>query len=133
MTDLKKILNPDDVETINATGGTSWVPKEPRKVLLPYKAETTVEEVLDVDKRRQKAKDVVDGYNQLGEECRRLEAEIEERCKDVKITLNRSKHLRVMEAMGRVFGQGLKTEITFEEYKICIQELARLNNQLPEI
>lgn len=132
MTDLKKMLNPDDRDIINATGGTNWVPKEPRKVLLPYKVETSVEEVLDVDKRRKKSKDVVDGYNVLGNECRRLEAKIEQQCKDVKITLNRAEHLRVMEAMGRVFGQGLLTEVTFEHYKLCVKEFAKLNNQLPE-
>jgi hypothetical protein len=132
MVDLKKILNPDDRDVIDATGGTNWVPKEPRKALLPYKVETTVEEVLDVDKRREKAKQVVDGYNVIAEECRRVEAELEERCKSVEITLSKGKHLRVMEALGRVFGQGLQTKITFEQYKLCIQELTRINNQLPE-
>jgi len=134
MVDLKKTLNPNDMDVLSASGETSWIPKEPSKILLPYKTETTSDDALNVNKRRQKAKEVVDGYNVLGEECRRLEAEIEEKCKDVKITLNKSEHLNVIAALRRVFpNQPSKTEITFEEYKICIQELAKINNQLPEI
>lgn len=133
MTDLKKLLNPDDLDTINARAETEWVPKEPRQVLLPYKSETTPKEVQNIERRKEKAKEVMDGYNKVVDDCNRLEAEIEERCKDVKVTINESQNMSVMAAMRRVFGPDVGNTITFEHYKRCIQELARINNQLPEI
>jgi hypothetical protein len=130
MSDLSKLLNPDDQEVLDATGGTSWVPKNPREVLLPYASEETPKELQDIDRRREKAKKVMDEYGKIIDECKRLEARIEQRCKNVKVKLNPAQHLRVMQAMGRAFGQGLQTEITFEQYKVCIKELAKINNEV---
>lgn len=129
MPDLKKLLNPNDVELLTESAGVSWIPKEPREVLLPYMSDTpNEEEKSDIETRRDKAKQVIDGYTKVIENCKKMEAEIEERCKDVKIPLNRTQHLRVIEAIGRIFGIGEQEEITFEMYKICIRELAKIAN-----
>jgi len=128
MVDLKKLLNPDDNDLLNESAEISWVPKQPREVLLPYMTDTPLEEDSDIENRRTKAKEVVDGYTKIIEESKRMEAEIEERCKDVKIPLNRGQHLRVIEALGRIFGIGQVEEITFDMYKTCIRELAKISN-----
>jgi hypothetical protein len=129
MSDLKRLLNPNDAEILSETAGISWVPKKPREVLLPYMPNESKPEVeTDLDNRRQKGKQVVDGYTKIVEDCKRLEAEIEEKCKDVKIPLDRKKHLRVIEAIGRIFGLGQAEEITFDMYKTCIRELAKIAN-----
>lgn len=130
MSDLKKLLNPDDVSIIDATGATNWVPKEPADVILPYldKRQEESKEEEDASKRLKKAQEVIDGYSKIISECRLLEAQIEEKCNGVKVPISRQNHLRVIEAMGRVFG--IETEeITFEQYKRCIEELAKLNDQ----
>ena len=129
MSDLKKLLNPDDRSMLDESAEISWVPKEPRVVLLPYMSQgPELEEKSDIDTRREKAKEVVDGYTKIIEESKRMEAEIEERCKDVKVPLNKAQHLRVIEALGRIFGLGQLEEITFDMYKICIRELAKIAN-----
>jgi len=129
MSDLKKLLNPNDAEALTEQAGVSWVPKEPREILLPYMSDVpNQEEKSDLDARREKAKQVVDGYTGVIEDCKRLEAEIEDRCKDATVPLNRAQHLSVIKALGRIFGLGEQEEITFEMYKICIRELAKLSN-----
>lgn len=126
--DIKKLLNPEDQELLQETAGVSWVPKNPRELLLPYMSDTQNEEEEGIDKNRQKAKEVVDGYTKIIEDCKRLEGEIEQRCKNVKVTLNRGQHLPVIEAVARVFGLGEVEEVTFEMYKICVKELAKIAN-----
>jgi hypothetical protein len=129
MVDLKKILNLEDANFINQSATINWVPKDPRDVLLPYftVAENTEEE-LEVDKQRKKTKEVIDGYSKIIENCKNIEAQIEEQCKDVKVPLTRSKHLDTIEAIARIFGLGELEEITFEMYKVCIRELAKIGN-----
>ena len=129
MPDLKRMLNPNDASFLQENAGVSWVPKEPREILLPYMSATpNEEEKSDIQTRREKAKEVVDGYTKIIEQCKRVEAEIEERCKDVTVPLNRGQHLRVIEALGRIFGLGQVEEITFEMYKICMRELAAISH-----
>jgi len=129
MKDIKKLLDPNDATLLNETAGVSWVPADPREVLLPYMSDTpNREEKSDIDTRREKAKEVVDGYTKVIEECKRTEAQIEERCKNVTVPLNRAQHLTVMQALARIFGLGEIEEITFEMYKVCVRELAKISN-----
>lgn len=130
MRDLKQLLNPDDQDLLSAIPGTSWVPKEPSQVLLPYKEEEDVDRD-SLDYRREKSKEVVDGYSKIINQCKDLEAIIESRCKDVKIPLERKNNLTAITAMTRVFGPNT-IEITFEHYKKCIEALAEINNQMPK-
>jgi len=128
MRDLKKILNPDDIQAIEATDDTNWIPKDPAEVILPYLEEASREiDPNNVEERIEWTKEVVDKYQELINQCKELEAQIESRCQAVKVPINRSIDMRLLEAMGRVFGFETE-EITFEQYKICIQELALLNN-----
>ena len=128
MRDLKKMLNPDDADLLQEQAGVSWVPKDPREVLLPYMSDVPNPEDKDIETRRDKAKQVVDGYTKVIEDCKRTEAEIEQRCKDVKVPLNKAQHLSAMEAVTRIFGVSNPEEITFEMYKVCIRELAKIAN-----
>lgn len=130
--DLKKLLDPDDFDLINAQGSTPWIPKEPRELILPYIEKESSQEEEGIEEQRRKAKEVMDKYSVIIEECKTLESRIEKRCKDVKVSVSPKEHLPVIEAMGRVFGQGLQSEISFEHYKVCVQALADLNNQLPK-
>lgn len=129
MSDLKKLLNPNDASFLMESAEISWIPKKPREILKPFMADVpNQEEKSDIETRREKAKRVMEGYTKVIDRCKELEAEIEERCKDVKVPLNRGKHLRVMEALARIFGLGEVEEITFDMYKICIRELAKIAN-----
>jgi len=131
MVNIKKLLNVDDKELLAENSGVSWVPENPREVLLPYMSDVPNKEKEDLDTRRKKAQEVIDGYTKVIEDCKRLEAEIEQRCKTVKTPLNKAEHLNVIEAIGRVFGVQTE-EITFEMYKICIRELAAAANNTGE-
>lgn len=130
MPSLKKMLNPEDMSAIDATGATNWVPDDPAEVILPYAKQVAQEFDQDKDQREERlerAKQIVDSYGNIIRQCRELEAEIESRCKAVKVPLNKDTNLRVIEAMGRVFG--IETaEITFEQYKACLKALADINN-----
>lgn len=131
MRDLSKLLNPDDHDILNALPGQNWIPKEPAEILLPYIEETEVDRS-SIDFRRQKAKEVMDGYSNIINKCKEVESMIENRCKAVKITLSPKNNLRTIEALTRVFG--IKSnEITFEHYKKCIEALAEINSQVPTL
>lgn len=127
--DLTAMLRPKDRRILDEDASVSWVPKEPRELLLPYVDET--EEEVDrnsIEFRRAKAKEVYDGYGKVIEQCKEIEDEIETQCKNVKVALNPSRHLRVMEAIRRVFGTD-GTEITFEMYQACVKALGDISGQ----
>lgn len=132
MRDLKSLLTPDDFDTVNATADISWLPKEPKEILLPYIPNSTDVEDSKLDQQRKKTKEVLDGYTNIINSCKQVEAQIEERCKQVKVPLSRKKSLRVVEAMARIFGQGEQETISFDQYKACIKALAKINNQIPK-
>jgi hypothetical protein len=128
MVDIKRLLRPDDKDFINATAATNWVPPNPRELLTPYMEER--EDLSDVEKRRTKAKEIYDGYSKLIEDCKEAEAVIVERCKDVVVELDESKHFHIIEAIGRVFG--IKTtKITFQMYQRCLEELTKIGSSFP--
>jgi len=128
MIDLKKTLSPQDTNALGAQAGVTWVPKDPREMLLPYMSDVPDDGEQTEDKIRAKAKEVIDGYNTIIKDCERLEATISERSKDVKVPLTREKDLRVIEALARIFGLGEVEEITFQMYQVCIRELSLLTN-----
>jgi hypothetical protein len=125
--DLNRLLKPDDLETLYGGKPTSWVPKNPSDLLLPYISEKQEEDGSSIESRRNKAIKVIEGYETLATNCKKLEEQIEQRCKDATVSLNPAKHLNVIEAIGRLFGIET-TEITFEMYKQCINKLAEMNN-----
>lgn len=133
MRNIKDILNPNDQDFLNSSRESSWIPKEPKEVLLPYQTaeENFKEEENDIDQRRGKAIKIYNGYSKLIKECEVLEQNIEDQCKTVSVSLDPSNGQRVKEAMARVFGQGLPNSISFDQYKACIKALAAINNNLP--
>jgi hypothetical protein len=126
---LRDLLKPRDRQIIDATAGTNWIPKNPRELILPYTEEDEEVDRTSVEFRRKKAKEVYDGYGVLIEECQQLEEEIIEQSKDVEVTLNPATHLRVIEAVQRVFPGSDGKTITFEMYQKCIQALAKVSNE----
>ena len=126
--DLTTMLRPKDRQILDQEGPVSWIPKEPRELLLPYVDENPPPERNSIDYRRQKAKEVYDGYGKIIEECKEIEDEITKQCKNVKIALDPHRNLRVMEAVKRVFGTD-GTEITFEMYQTCIKALGAVSGQ----
>lgn len=129
--DIKTVLNPRDRGILDATSGTSWVPKEPREVLLPYIEESPEEDREELDSRLEKAKEVYDGYGKIIERTKELRDEIADRCKNVVVTLDPSRHLRVIEAVRRVFGTDGR-QITFQMYQRVIEELSNTtSNSIP--
>ena len=122
------MLTPRDRNILNAEAGTNWIPPEPRELILPYVDETEVEDRDSIDSRRRKAKEVYDGYGEIIDTCREMEEEIENECKHVVVTLNPATHLRIIEAVRRVFPGFNGKTITFDMYKRCIKELAAVSN-----
>lgn len=125
---LKEILNPRDRAILDAQTGSSWVPREPADVILPYiEEEDDTVDLTTVEGKRKKAKEVYDGYGKVIDTCQTMKTEIEERCKDVVIDLNPVEHLHIISAVKRVFGTDGR-QITFEMYKKCIENLSRISN-----
>lgn len=109
-----------------------WVPEDPEEFILPYinQSKLTEEEKTDTDKRREKTKEIYDNYSNIVKECEKLEEVIEEKCKNVKVPVEPNSQSNVLQSLARVFGSGTN-EITFEMYKLCIQELDRISNNIP--
>jgi hypothetical protein len=129
--DLKTVLNPRDRFTLDATSGSSWVPKEPREVLLPYIEKSPDQTEDDLDTRRTKAKEIYDGYGEIIEQTQELRKQIAERCKAVVVTLDPAKHGAVIAAVKRVFGTDGR-QITFQMYQRAISEMSALSaNNIP--
>ena len=126
--DLTTMLRPGDRKILDGLPGVSWVPKDPRDLILPYLEEEEDPERNSLESRRIKAKEVYDGYGKIIEECKELEDEIERQSKNVKVKLNPSNNLRVMEAVRRTFGTD-GTEITFQMYKACVKALGEVSGQ----
>ena len=126
--ELRKILSPRDHSILDAVSTTNWVPKDPAEVLLPYiEEEDKVKDRNSLEFRKQKAKEVFDGYGTLIDTCKQLEDEISEHCKNVKVILDPRTQLATKDAVQRVFG-GDGREITFQMYQRCLAELAKITN-----
>ena len=137
MSDLDKMLSPGDADILDTVGRVNWVPKEPLETLLPYMEKSPSVEKTSIETRREKAKKVMKGYDELIDKSKQLESEIIERCKNVKVPLNRGSHLSVIQAIARTFQipEDQITEITFDMYKTCIEKLDAINGEripLPE-
>jgi hypothetical protein len=129
--DLKTLLTPRDRHALDATSGSSWVPKEPREVLLPYIEKGPEKDDTDLDSRRQKAKEVYDGYGKIIETCQELQDEIADRCKNVVVILDPSRHSTIIDSVRRVFGTDGR-QITFQMYQRAIEELSAVTgNTIP--
>lgn len=125
---LQDLLKPRDRDILDAQAGTSWIPPDPKELILPYMEEDEDVDRTSVEFRRKKAKEVYDGYGQIIKECEELAAEIEAQSKDVKVTLDPTRHLSIIKAIKRVFPGSDGTTITFEMYKKCVQALAKTSN-----
>ena len=128
MRDIKSALNPNDIKKIDATAQQNWIPKEPRELLYSYLEEEDAEASTELDKRRDKANQVYDGYNELAKKANELKQKIALDSKDIKITLNPSNNNSVITAVRRVFGTDGK-QITFQMYQEAIATLSKLSKQ----
>lgn len=134
MSNKQKKFSPIDRDVLERTSGIGWIPREPSALLLPYMEKESSEDKTGIETRRDKAKEIIEKYEKIQEECKRIEDEISNRCEDVKVVLSRETNLRAIEACERLFGrQGIK-EITFEMYKAAVQAMtARANTATPEV
>jgi len=122
--DIKKLLNPRDRDIINSSNTINWVPKDPRVIIAPYLEENNREDE-NVSDLQKKAKKVYDGYGKLIQECKELEDQIEAQVKGVSVSVDPRYALGTRDSVRRLFGTD-GTEITFEMYKVCLQELAKI-------
>lgn len=130
--DLGKILNPRDRAMLDAQLGTTWIPKKPRELILPYSDATAErEKPSSVSALQNKSQEVYDGYGDLIEQCREMEEEIELQCVGVEVPLDESNNKLAVDAVKRVFGTDGRV-ITFDMYKRVVHALAELtNSQMP--
>jgi hypothetical protein len=106
---------------------SNWVPPNPAELVRPFMEKDPLGTDTPLDKRRQKAYEVVAGYGKIIEECQALRASLEKKCKNVVIPIDQQKDIRVMEAASRLFRRKV-TEITFGMYKEAIEKLAKISN-----
>lgn len=125
---LQDLLKPRDRDMLDAQAGTSWIPPDPRELILPYIEEDEEVDRTSVEFRRKKAKEVYDGYGKIIEDCKEIASEIEAQSKAVKITLDPARHLSIIKAVKRVFPGSDGKTITFDMYKKCVQALAKTSN-----
>ena len=131
---INKPLSPLDRVLLESDSEVQWIPEDPQELVLPYVDQTrlTEEEKSDIEKRREKGKEVYDSYTSIIKECEQMQEKIEVRCKNVVVPIEEETQYNVLEALERVFGIGTK-EITFEMYRICIEELDSFSSQaLPD-
>lgn len=117
-----------DRALLELTSKTDWVPPDPADLIAPYMEKMTEEEKKDSDSRLYKARQVMDGYGKIIERCAELKADIEEKCKDVKVTLDPSQNKDVLDAARRFFRRDVQ-EITFEMYKTVVHAIANSANE----
>lgn len=131
MSDTRSPLNPRDIAILNAQSGQNWIPKDPVDLVLPY-MQKDKEDLSVADAKLAKAKRIMEGYEKLEEKSLDLCAIIEDKCKNVVVTLDPSNRLSVMEAVRRAFGtEG--NQITFEMYKMAIKKFTEIaNNNIPK-
>lgn len=131
MVDLNKRIPLKDRQLISEDNEIPWIPKDPQKVLLPYQpTEKELGDLTDIENRRKKANEVVDGYDKIIKDCEELENTISETCKDVSVPISAIENKSAFDAIRRIFGIDDPKEITFEMYKVCVQEFAKLNDNL---
>jgi hypothetical protein len=125
---LTTLLHPRDRRILDEQAGVSWIPEDPKELILPYMDAESEPDVngSSVEARRKKAREVYDGYSKVIEQCRELEDEIESQCKNCTITLDPARNLSVIEAIRRVFGTD-GTQITFAMYKACVKALGEIS------
>lgn len=139
MSSKQNKFSPQDRALLDRQAGVNWIPPDPQEVILPYIEKETPEGKTSLDQRREKAVEVMESYDRLIEESKRLEEEISNRCKKVKVTFELNQSRSVVAAATRIFGtrEDLEnnryiTEITFDMYKAAVQALAGLPDTIPE-
>ena len=106
---------------------SDWIPPDGINLVLPYLEKESLENESDIDKRRRKAQQVMEGYQKIIDQCNEMRVEIEERCKDVAITIPENQPA-VIDAVRRLFRIDTK-EITFDMYKQVVKKMAEIGNQ----
>lgn len=127
---MSKRIPDQDRRILSGENQLNWVPPDPAKYVLPYieaQQEGKIEDG-DLEKRKKKTEKVLKDYDKIINQSKKLEKQIEDRCKNVKVRIPEDQ-ADVIDALERVFGLGTR-EITFEQYKICIRELDKLNKSI---
>jgi len=116
-----------DRALLEATSKSTWTPPNPVDLIIPYLEKDGIEGESDLDKRRRKAKEVMDGYAEVITKCQNLRKFLDEKCADVIVPLDPKKDLRVIESARRVFKRDV-SEITFDMYKQIVFLMAKTGN-----
>jgi hypothetical protein len=132
----RKRFSDQDRTILEGESQVTWLPPDPQELILPYIQTIDQVDRGSIEDRKRKAKEVMDGYGNLIEVCKRMEDEISEQCKNVVIGLDPKEHFRVREAIGRVFGidPDDANGITFDMYKRIIHAfMKRGDRNIPKL
>lgn len=124
-----RLLTEKDRRLLSATSKSTWTPPDPMELILPFRREDEIKGETDLEKRRRKAREVLEGYQRLEAECKEAREELSRRCKDVVIGIDPSRNRDVLIAARRIFKRDV-TEITFEMYKQLVHTMAEVGNDL---
>lgn len=124
-----RLLTEKDRRLLNATSESTWTPPDPMELVLPYTKEDEIEGETDLEKRRRKASEVLEGYQRLEAKCKEARQELSKRCKDVVIKISPERNRDVLTAARRLFKRDVR-EITFEMYKQLVHTMAEVGNDL---
>jgi hypothetical protein len=125
--DNRRDLPPKDKRLLELTSQVDWLPPDPSDLITPYLEKRVPDEEGDMEQRRRKAQEVMEGYAKIIETCRELRAMIEERCNDVRLPLDPVQDKGIIDAARRLFKRDV-TEITFEMYKQAVHAAGDISN-----
>lgn len=129
MDDKTRYFSDNDRRLLEATSKSTWTPPDPAKLIEQYLPGSEEETESDLEKRLRKSREVLEGYQRLEAKCKEIREQLDERCKNVSVSIDPKKDIRVLEAARRIFKRDVR-EITFEMYKEIVHRMAETGNQV---
>lgn len=124
-----ELLSAKDKKLLSATSKSTWVPPDPVDLITPFSRQDQVEGETDLERRRRKAQEVLEGYQKLEAKCKEAREELSKKCKDVVVEIDPEKNRDVLVAARRLFKRDVR-EITFEMYQQLVHTMAEMGNDL---
>jgi len=128
-TKKSRLLTDKDRRLLAATSKSTWAPPDPIDLIVPFSRKDEVEEETDLEKRRRKSREVLEGYQRLEARCKEAREELSKKCKNVSVEIDPEVNRDILVAARRIFKRDVR-EITFEMYKQLVHTMAEVGNDL---
>jgi len=128
-TKKSELLSDKDRKLLNAVSKSTWVSPDPIDMIVPFSSQDEIEGETDLEKRRRKSREVLEGYQRLEAKCQEVREDLSKKCEDVVVKIDPEKNRDVLAAARRLFKRDVR-EITFEMYKQLVHTMAEMGNDL---